>query len=120
MLPAPFRLSSAKDFALVFKEGRYAAHSALSIKWRSTHSPQSKVGFIASKKTFAKAHARNHAKRLLREAMHTELFALQAGFDIIVLYRYKPELLSLEVIVKSLHALLEKNNLLQKIHDGSF
>jgi ribonuclease P protein component len=115
MLPAPYRLFSKTSFAIIFKEGLHASYGALSIKWRSTHQAKTKVGFIASKKNFAKACDRNRAKRLLREAMRAELFQLRANFDIIVLYRYIPERLDFDTIAKTLHTLLEKNNLLQKI-----
>lgn len=115
MLPILSRLSHPKSFAIVFKEGYYASSQELSLKWRTTHLPHSQVGFVVSKKNFAKAVDRNYAKRLLREAMKPELFALRAGFDIIVLYRYKPEHLKLDNLKKNLHLLLEKNNLLQKI-----
>lgn len=115
MLPTHFRLSPKKAFAIVFKEGQYATHRDLSIKWRSTHLSSTKVGFIASKKNFPKACDRNRAKRLLREAMQTKLFALRAGFDIIILYRYKAEHVTLDTLTHNIHTLLEKNNLLQKI-----
>ncbi|MDD5083854.1 MAG: ribonuclease P protein component [Candidatus Moranbacteria bacterium] len=115
MLPASSRLSHKKAFAIVFKEGQYAAHGALSIKWRSTHPSQTRVGFIANKKNFTKARARNRAKRLLREATRPLLFQLRPGFDIIILYRYKPEQLDLDTVAGMLRMLLEKNNLLQKI-----
>lgn len=114
MLPAPFRLSSPLDFATVLKGESYGSLQAISIKWRSTHLSQPKVGFIASKKNFPKAIDRNRAKRLLREAMRAELFQLKPGFAIIVLYRYKPDHLSLEILTQNIHALLKKNNLLQK------
>jgi ribonuclease P protein component len=115
MLPILSRLSHTKSFAIVFKEGYSATSQELSLKWRKTNLPQSQVGFVVSKKNFAKAVDRNYAKRLLREAMKAELFALRAGFDIIVLYRYKPEHVRLDTLVKNLHLLLEKNNLLEKI-----
>lgn len=99
----------------MFKEGQYAASHALSLKWHLTRLPQTKVGFIASKKNFPKASARNRAKRLLREALRTKLFQLRPGFAIIVLYRYKPEPMSVDVLAHNLSVLLEKNNLLQKI-----
>ena len=114
MLPILSRLSHTKSFAIVFKEGRYAASQELSFKWRKNNLPYSRVGFVVSKKNFTKAVDRNYAKRLLREAMKTKLFALRAGFDIIVLYRYKPEHVRLDALAKNLHLLLEKNNLLQK------
>lgn len=119
MLPAHFRLSNKKALAAVFKEGEYAACRELSLKWRKTHLAQTRVGFIASKKNFPKASARNRAKRLLREAARPLLFQLRPGFDIIVLYRYVPEHLNLATVAHSLRTLLEKNNLLQKIHDGT-
>jgi ribonuclease P protein component len=115
MLPAPFRLSNKQAFATVFKEGQYATSRELSIKWRPTHLPTTKVGFVASKKNFPKAINRNRAKRVLREAVHAKLFALRPGFDIIVLYRYKPDHLGFDAISKNIQSLLEKNNLLQKI-----
>lgn len=119
MLPVQFRLSDKKALAAVFREGQYAACHELSLKWRKTHLTHTRVGFIASKKNFAKASARNHAKRLLREATRPMLFQLRPGFDIIVLYRYAPEHLNLNGVAKNIRTLLEKNNLLQKSHDGN-
>ncbi len=115
MLPVNFRLSHKKAFALIFKEGSYASLGALSLKWRPTHLSRSAVGFIASKKNFPKAVNRNRAKRVLREAMRSQLFALRPGFAIIVLYRYKPETLTYDAIERDLRLLLKKNNLLHTI-----
>jgi ribonuclease P protein component len=115
MLPHSFRLSDKKSFDFVFQEGQYTTIQELSFKWHPTRLSQSRVGFIASKKNFPKAHDRNRAKRLLREAFRTQLFALRPGFDIIVLYRYKLKQLRFETIAHDISIFLEKNNLLQKI-----
>jgi ribonuclease P protein component len=113
MLPKSFRLSTAQDFTRIFREGRFANDGELSIQWIfSAHLTTPQVGFIASKKNFPEASARNRAKRLLREALRPNLFQLRQGFAMIVLYRYKPQSMEYTALTRRLHTLLLNNNLL--------
>lgn len=113
MLPATFRLSRKEVFARIFQKGSYAALGEIAIKWMDTTSPTVHVGFIASKKTFSKAHERNKAKRIAREALRPYVFQLRPGFDMIVLYRYKPKALDFHAVQRSIESLLKQNNLLK-------
>lgn len=112
MLPAAFRLSDKDAFSKTFQEGYYASLHEFGLKWRPNQLSQTRIGFAAGKKIFPKASMRNRAKRIAREAVHHHLFQLRSGFDIIILYRHKPEHFILTESIRALGTLLAKHNLL--------
>lgn len=78
------RLLKKKDFNHVFAEAKKIATPELIILYRENDCGFARIGFAISKKKIAKAHDRNHLKRLLRESFR--LHDLPA-IDIVVLAR---------------------------------
>jgi ribonuclease P protein component len=112
MLPKAFRLTGQDAFTAVLREKRYASFRELSLQWRSNHLLLTRVGFIVPKKHFPAAVDRHRAKRLLREAMRRELFPLRSGFDMIIMYRFRPDRVCFASVAESLETLLRKHNFL--------
>jgi ribonuclease P protein component len=114
MLPAPFRLSQKSDIAKVFQKGHYAAFHEFAIKWLENGLETTRIGFLTGKKLFPTAVERNQAKRLARDAVRPHLPQLASGYDIVVMYRHRPNRPQIEESAKSMHFLFQKNNLLKK------
>ena len=63
------RLSLSSDFGRVYAVGRSSRSRSLVLwKYARTDTSLSRIGVVASKRALPKAHNRNRAKRLLREA----------------------------------------------------
>lgn len=114
MLPVQFRLSEPEAVGRVFRQGVFDASGPFGFKWL-THEPntRSRIGVLAGKKLFPTAVSRNHAKRSVREAIRPFLAELRPGYDIVILYRYRPERFILKENIRHMGAFLERRNFLK-------
>jgi ribonuclease P protein component len=74
-------LTKAEDFARVHGQGKWMGGSLLGIKSRPNDLPQTRCGFIVSKRV-GKAVVRNRVKRRLREIVRR--LNLKPGTDIVL------------------------------------
>ena len=84
MLPNVNRLTKKKDFDLVFKQGETAKVDFLIVKTLKNQYPESRFGFIVSKKVSGKATVRNTVKRRLRQAVLNQLGRLKKSLDVVI------------------------------------
>ena len=83
-LPKDERLRKPAEFRVVYAEGKRFDGRLLTVFILPSETPRQRVGITASKKISNKAHDRNRAKRLLREAFRltkSEIAALETKFD---------------------------------------
>jgi ribonuclease P protein component len=85
MLCKKNRLKRKSDFENILKNGRSARADFLSIKFIGNKLPDSRFGFIVSKKVSNKATRRNLIKRRLRNSVRLKIGAIKTGFDVIFL-----------------------------------
>ena len=85
MLPKINRLTKKKDFEVVFKKGRSIKNGFLVCKILESQLPESRFGFVVSKKVSNKATVRNKVKRRLRDVVHARLKNTKAGIDVIII-----------------------------------
>jgi len=81
MLPAKNRLKKKKDFEKIFKEGRGFKEDFLYLKIRRNNLKSSRFGFVVSKKFSLRATKRNRIRRLLSEAVKTNLGRVKKSVD---------------------------------------
>lgn len=99
-LSAEFREAFDSGISLV---GRFM------VVWpRKADNAASRLGVIASKRTFAKAVNRNRAKRMIREAFRLNRGRLREGYDFVIVARRRILKATLEDIEKDLLRLAEK------------
>jgi ribonuclease P protein component len=82
--PKAERLRKPSEFRRVYTEGRRFDGRLMTVFIRPTDAGVQRLGVTASKKLSTKAHDRNRAKRLLREAFRlnrAELAGLETKFD---------------------------------------
>jgi len=91
MLPANNRLKKKKDFEMVFKGGQGFKEDFLYLKIKKNNLKNSRFGFVVSKKFSLKATKRNKIRRLLSEAVKTNLGRLKKSADgvIVVMPEFK-------------------------------
>lgn len=85
MLSIRNRLTKRADFSLIYKNGSYAACDGIAIKFLRTGNSTTRIGFSVGKNYSKKATVRNHAKRVLREAVKSHLATLKPGYDLVVM-----------------------------------
>ncbi len=78
------RLRKSKDFALVYDEGRRRADRRLVVIARRNGLPDTRYGFVTSKRV-GNAVVRNRTKRRLKEA--ARLSGAEAGWDVVAIAR---------------------------------
>ncbi len=115
MMPRGFRLANQTRIATIARQGRSAADGPILFKWLPREiqaAKASKFAFVASKKHFPKAVDRNRAKRIAREGVRFYLTQLSPGYDILIMYRFRPETLDVETIQLAIGRILAKNRLI--------
>lgn len=85
MLPKIHRLTKKKDFDQVFKRGESVKNDFLLCKMLKNQLPESRFGFVVSKKVSMKATIRNKAKRRLRDAVFSVLKEIKKPADVIII-----------------------------------
>jgi ribonuclease P protein component len=84
VLPKECRIAKSAEFRLVYSEGKRFDGRFMTLFLRPANSGFHRLGVTASKKGIGKAHERNRAKRLLREAFRlskNELNELTGRYD---------------------------------------
>jgi ribonuclease P protein component len=112
MLSRPSRLQHAADIATVFKQGRRVPCGPIVLLITSNHLRVSRFGCLAGKKIFPLATERNTAKRIAREAIRFVSSRVRPGYDILVVYRARPQARSVARFAQALEETLEQQGLL--------
>lgn len=84
VLPKECRIAKSAEFRLVYSEGKRIDGRFMTLFLRPNNHEIHRLGVTASKKGIGKAHDRNRAKRLLREAFRLskiELDELSGKYD---------------------------------------
>jgi ribonuclease P protein component len=81
-----FSLRRGADFQRVWEEGKSFVHPLVIGRVRANGMGARRFGFVAGKK-IGKATTRNHAKRLMREAVRLRLPRIVPGWDLILIAR---------------------------------
>ena len=81
------RLKDPKDFRRAFERRRSNADDMLVVYGVENGRDHARLGISVSRKKVRAAHARNHFKRLVREAFRVSKSDLPTGIDLIVLPR---------------------------------
>ena len=80
------RLTSKKDFQLVFANSNKVTYQFLLVLYRSNQKPTARLGIIISKQYVKRAVERNYLRRIIRESFRQHKEMLK-GLDIVVLIR---------------------------------
>jgi ribonuclease P protein component len=80
------RLRNEAEIALAREQGRSYSNRYVAMYMRPNQQEQSRIA-VAAGKRLGKAHIRNRAKRLLREAINHRLSQLKPGVDLLLLAR---------------------------------
>lgn len=107
MLKRPFRLKK-ELMAGIFRSGRRATLGPWIIIFLPNQSPATRFGFVATAKIFPSAVLRHKAKRIAREIIRNIVPGPRRGYDIIVMYRFRPEAWNFPELSASLETLLKK------------
>lgn len=92
MLKKENRLTKRKEFGYIYKNGKYAFNSYLTLMYVPTKLKNPRIGFSISKKT-GKAWLRNKIKRQLRDVVRTLTETLNPSFNYV--FVTKPEITTL-------------------------
>lgn len=80
------RLRNETEFAQAREQGRNFSNRYVALYVREKGGEQTRIGVAAGRK-LGKAHIRNRARRLLREAVNRRLTELKRGMDIVLVAR---------------------------------
>ncbi len=117
MLPKINSLKKGKDIERVFEKGKRFKEDSLILKITKNALPQTRLGFIVSKKVSKKATLRNKIKRKLREIVSKKgkkfkkgchPFATRPGMDILLIALPGLETKDFWEIDETLNKLFEK------------
>lgn len=116
MLPKQHRLTSSRDFGIVFSRAKTLVSTILILKLLRTSDTQpSRLGFSTSTK-LGKAVVRNRAKRRLREAVRLLGDRLkQTGFDAVLIARPPIRDASFVDISRAVEELFQKAGLIRPL-----
>jgi len=106
-----FRLTRSEDFKRVRRSGKSYAHPLVVLIVQTHEQPSVKIG-VAAGRTVGTAIHRNHAKRLLREAMRSLLPNIASNLDMILIARPGLVTATLEETRQALITLLRRANIL--------
>ena len=84
MLPKKNRLTKKTDFDAVFKNGKSIKTDFSVWKVSESHLPESRFGFVVSKKVSNKAIVRNKVKRRLRSIVFAQLKNISLSKEVVV------------------------------------
>lgn len=84
MLSQKNRLVKKKDFDAAFKQGKTLKEGFLLFKILKNNLPQSRFGFVVSKKVSSKAVERNAIKRRLRSVVAEGIATIEEPSDVVV------------------------------------
>lgn len=90
MLPKNYRLRLKNDFDRLFKEGKFAGHTFLTLGFIENNLNISRFAVIVGKKVSKKAVLRNSIKRKAMEIIRLSLKQAKPGFDLAFIA--KPEI----------------------------
>ena len=91
VFPRPNRLTSAADFARVFKRAQRSSDSLFTILYRRNNLGYPRLGLAIAKKRVRRAVARNRLKRIIRDSFRHAKNQL-LGVDIVIMARDQSEL----------------------------
>lgn len=90
MLPKNYRLRLKNDFDRLFKEGKFAGQSFLTLGFAKNTLNVSRFAVIVGKKVNKKAVVRNSIKRKIIEVLRLNLDKIKPSFDLVFIV--KPEI----------------------------
>lgn len=108
------RFTSASDFKKVFEEGRSIVTKSIVLKIlpNKTGTGENRIGFCIGKR-IGKAVIRNKTKRVLKEVYRRNSKKLDKPYDIVVVKRKAPEVLTYKAAEKELLEAFRKAELLK-------
>ena len=111
MLTKPLRMKRNSQFNYTFKTGKYIQKDCLAIVTNKKRYRDQKIGIVVNKK-IGNSVTRNRTKRLLREAIRSNLEFIKKDIDIILVARIGIEQWDYAKINSCLKELLKKSNVL--------
>ncbi len=105
------RLRNDAEIALAREQGRNYSNRYVAIYVRPNQQEQTRIA-VAAGKRLGKAHIRNRAKRLLREAINRRLPQLKQGCDILLVARAACLGSGLDAVGTAVDDLLRKSKLI--------
>ena len=106
-----YRLRKSREFSHVMQERNNWVNSLLVLKISSNNLPETRFGFITSKR-LGNAVVRNRVKRRLREA--ARLVCLEGGWDCVFIARNRAASTSYRELYEAMESLLRRARLLKK------
>ncbi len=114
MLAKKFKLTGAKDYERVQKEGKIFQSENFGIAYLHRRDEQdSKFGFVVSTKIAKDAVDRNRFKRAMSEAVRIDSINLEKGYDIVFLAKTSITRVSTTNIMKEVRFSLRKAGLMR-------
>ena len=105
-----FRLKNSADYKRVRRSGKSYAHPLVVLLVMSVPDEPTQIGIVAGK-SVGNAVQRNHAKRMLREALRSILPQVKTGLKIILISRAPILKAELPEIQETMKQLFKKANL---------
>lgn len=90
MLPKKHRVTTNKEFRQIYAKGRFHKGPFFNLKLIPNKLDFSRFGVVISKKTLAKATARNQVKRQVRESLKDLKPKFKPGFDVVIIITTSP------------------------------
>jgi len=113
VLPRPYRLTRAADFARARSQGRCWSNQALVLCKIANHLPHNRCGFAVSRR-LGRAVVRNRIKRLLREAARAQWDLISPGWDIVLIARVGIATMDYGAVSEAITHLLRSAQLLSR------
>lgn len=116
MLLKKNRLTKERDFLRILKQGQNYFSQSLIIKIKPNRQPDSRCGFIITRKNAKKAVTRNKIKRQLREIIKNDIIGIiKGGYDLVILFKKDVDLTKIkyENLRQEVWDLVNKSKLLK-------